>query len=247
VDQLTSRILAVDASTLAVTATLDPGLGDNAFLQVDDLVWDDARGTLFLSQGDQNVLVEVDPSTGTALQTWHLGGGALVDESGGGRLMVGIAGDALITLRTADGTFTRVEPDVATPTAVSSLTADEVTTLAAGLLLPALYVTEDGSTAFAGGFAVSTADLSRTPERDLDATRVVGELSDGTLLAWQADPGVVIGVEASGATVTSATLATTTNDPEAIYAPDWDGRLVYAVMSDARIVTTAVPPPGWAP
>jgi hypothetical protein len=234
-DQLTQEIWSYDPDTLAVRDHLDLGLPDNALLTFDTLVWHPGRGTLFLADSQENVLLEIDPASGAELGRWPLAGDPVTDPDVTGRVQVIVAGDLLFAVRSLDGQLTRVDPDETEPTflALPRAIARE---LAYTTLPSPLWSPPDGSVLYVGGHAFDPDTLDEDPAGLRDVSRILGGAGH-VLVGWNAGDDAVVAFDASGDEVTRTTLPTITlEDP----APIWDpaGHVIY-LDNDAGAVRVA--------
>ena len=232
VDHLDAVLYELDLDTLDVVAGHDLGLSTNVSLTLSDLAVHEARGTLLVTHGWDNVLVEVDPASGQVVSRWDLGGEVL-DKDESGRLEVKAGPDRVFTVRSADGRITSIDPDlaeaVATAAPVESLVPESTRLQYAALA-------EDGSLLYVGPYAIDPDTLERVTGQDRTWTFAAAE-RDGLWVAWRADDSSVILVDGAGEihTVLPTEIVAGAQAPELEWVPWWDGRLLYTDIRRAGV------------
>ncbi len=237
-DHLEGVVHELDVETLAPVSILDLGEGADRSLTLADAALHPERGTLFVALGGANVLLEVDLDEGAVRGHWELGGEVL-DRDEAGRLEVLVRGDEVLTVRTADGRITRVDPDLAEPLATAAPVMD---LLPGQTRLQLAALSANGALLYVGGFAIDVATLDRKPGRDRDWTFAITQHGD-TWLAWRGDDAMILLVDDEGAVL--RTLATDippggAQAPEFLWAPEWESRLVYTDLRRAGVVALPI-------
>jgi DNA-binding beta-propeller fold protein YncE len=239
-DQLTSRLHRLAGGSLEELAAYDLGLPENATLTISDMALHPARGTLFVTHGPSNSLVEVDPGAGAVLHTWALGGEPLGPDDPG-RLELAIGAHDVYAVRCFDGRISRIDPDLDRPVATAAPLA--------GLLSPESRMqmsalSEDEQLLYLGGWAIDTATLERDPAHDRPwSIPIVQE--QGFWLAWRdADSSLVV-YDSSGQPVTTRPTALTEHGGLSLRWMPWCGGRVVFTDLDAAVLTVlpiAFPP-----
>ncbi len=182
--QTSGVLVGLDPDTLDVVHRYPLGVAPNDLLTFGNLAPVPSRGTIFVAESKSDAVFEVDPTSGAVKNRWDLGGPAITDvtqigelgmrEVGGGR-----GGDGVLILaRSNDGRLQRLDANTGVVT-TAWLTADEVAANAKRHV-DLLRVFPERGVAYEGGFAFSTADLSRLPTRDLPLGGVVGTMPGAT-------------------------------------------------------------------
>jgi hypothetical protein len=232
-DQLDADLHALDLDTLDELATYDLGLSTNTSLTLSDMALHPDRGTLFVTHGWDNELVEVDPADGTVVGRWELGGEVL-DKDESGRLEVLIGPNEVLTVRSVDGRITRIDPDAAalvdTAAPVSELIPKQTRLQYAAL-------SEDGTLLFVGPYAIDAATLEHLDAQDRGWTFAALQI-DGSWIAWRGDDVSILTVDSSGAvtSVLPTEIVAGAQAPEFHYAAEWEQRLLFTDLRRAGIL-----------
>ena len=237
-DHLEGVLHVLDPETLAGISSIELGEGGDRSLTLADAAVHPGRGTLFVAHGGANVLVEVDLDEGAVVGRWELGG-ELLDRDEAGRLEVLIRGDELLTVRTADGRITRIDPQDDEPLATAAPVAD---LLPGQTRLQLSALSANGALLYIGKFAIDVATLDRKPGKDRDWTFAVAQQGD-TWIAWRGEDAMILLVDDDGGVL--RTLATDippggAQAPEFLWAPEWEDRLVYTDMRRAGVVALPI-------
>ncbi len=233
---MTSELVEVDAATLAIRRVLDLGLPENTLLTFHGLGLHPGRDTLFLAHGEKNTLHEIDPDGGTVLGSWQLAGPDVDDWSRSGRVEVLFDGDAVVTFRNVDGWLTRVDPDQPEPVGSAQLGMDEQLSLRDLHRLDWAALPRDDGVLYVAGFALDAATLQRLPDRDLDATYVIGALGDDATLVWRRDDDTLAVLDGSGAERAGGPLDVAwSSAPDFALVPGEAPRLWYSELATAEV------------
>jgi len=233
-DQLEAQLYELDLDTLEVIAGHDLGLSANVALMLSDVEAHPERGTLFVTHGWDNVLVEVDPADGAVVNEWELGGSVL-DKDESGRLEVLIGPEFVYTVRSVDGRITRLDPDE-TWVLDSAAPVEELIPEETRLQYAALA--EDGSMLYVGPYAIDAETLQRLTSLDRTWTFAIVEI-DGRWLGWRGDDVSVMLVDAEGAVDSTMPTEITpgAQAPEFHWLPWWEERLVFTEIRRAGIIS----------
>jgi len=187
-DQLTARLHRLEGRSLDEIADYDLGFPHNTTLTISDMALHPGRGTLFVTHGGVNTLVEVDPATGAVLHTWALGGEPL-DPDDPGRLELVMGTHEVYTVRCYDGQITRIDPDLDTLVSTGAPLADQLSD-EARMQMAAL--SEDETLLYLNGVAISTATLVRDTEEDHPWAIPIAQMAGYWLAFRDADLSVVV-------------------------------------------------------
>ena len=237
-DHLEGVLHELDSDTLEGLADLDLGEGADRSLTLADAELHPDRGTLFVSLGGSNTLLEVDLAEGAVVGRWALGG-ELLDRDEAGRLEVLIRGDEVLTVRSADGQITRIDPELTEPLSTAAPVAD---LLPGQTRLQLSALSANNALLYVGPFAIDVASLDRRPGKDREWTFAIVQ-HDDTWIAWRGDDAMILLVDDEGEVL--RTLATDivpggAQAPEFLWAPDWEGRLIYTDLRRAGVVALPI-------
>ncbi len=189
VTQMSNELVTLDPDTLAVRASVPLDLTLNGTLTFDDLAGDPARGSLFLSQTLDHVLVELDAATGIERGRWALSGAAPTDENKPGHDQLMAIGPRWLVLCTHSGEASLIDPDraLAEPLPVPEALRRSLSRAARfEHLSPVLSV--GGGHFYIDGVAFNAGTFEPAPAYDVDADLLIGEL-DGQRLAYAGSDG----------------------------------------------------------
>lgn len=239
-DQIGGDLYLYDPETLALQSTLALGLPPNDDLDFDDLVYSDARGSLLLTIGTENLLVEIDPATGAELGRFELGGVAPPEGLTVGRLEVLTRGAEAWTIRTSDSTATHVDLDSGVLT-TATLGSEAQVIAAQYSLVPRLgWLAADRSALYFGALAFDPDSLAPTADRDLHGTRVIGE-PPGTYLTWAHVSGKVFDGNPGDPVHSVGSIGIYGEDPYVRWLEAWGGGLMYVDSIGAAIAVQDLP------
>ena len=239
-DQIGGDLYLYDPDTLALQSTLPLGLPPNDDLDFDDLVHSDARGSLLLTIGTENLLVEIDPSTGAERGRFSLGGVAPPEGLTVGRLEVVTQGNEAWTLRTSDSTATHVDLDTGV-TSTATLGTEAQVIEAQYSLVPRLgWLASDRSALYYGALAFDPDTLAALPDRDLHGTRVIGE-PPGTFLSWAHVSGKVFDGNPGDPVHSVGSIGIYGEDPYVRWLREWGGGVMYVDSIAASIAIQDLP------
>jgi len=232
-DQLDADLHALDLETLESLGAYDLGLSTNVSLTLSDMALHADRGTLFVTHGWDNQLVEVDPADGAVVGRWDLGGEVL-DKDESGRLEVLVGPSEVLTVRSADGRVTRIDPDQADAVDTAAPVAEQIPQQTR---LQYAALSEDGTLLYIGPYAIDTATLEHDVDRDVGWTFAAGQY-DGTWIAWRADDVSILTVDADGVitSVAPTEIVAGAQAPEFHYVGEWEQRLLFTDLRRAGIL-----------
>ena len=233
-DQLEAVLHELDLDSLAVLASHDLGLSTNEALMLSDVSAHPDRGSLFVTHGWDNVLVEVDSTDGAVINQWELGG-AVLDKDESGRLEVHIGPDHVFTVRSVDGCITRVDP---TQASVLDSAAPVEDLIPAETRLQYSALSDDGSLLYIGPHAIDATTLQRAASLDRSWTFAIDEV-DGRWLAWRSEDVSVLLVDGEGTidSVMPTEITPGAQAPEFDWMPWWEERLVFTEIRRAGLVS----------
>ena len=233
-DQLNAHLHELDLDSLEPLAEHDLGLSVNVTLTLSDMVAHADRGTLLLTHGGDDLLVEVDPSDGSVTNTWDLGGDVL-DKDESGRLEVLVGEDGVWVVRSADGRVNRIDLDSSAVTATASPVA--------GLIpqetrLRYSALADDGSVLYVGPYAIDPSTLVRREDEDRAWTFAIARF-DGIWMAWRGEDASVLLLDDDGAifSVLPTEITSGAQAPEFLWLPRWEERLMFTDIRRAGIVS----------
>ena len=237
IDQLDADLQALDLDTLESLGSYDLGLSTNVSLTLSDMELHEDRGTLFVTHGWDNQLVEVDPADGAVVGRWDLGGEAL-DKDESGRLEVLLGPQEVLTVRSADGRITRIDPDQDEALDTAAPVADQIPQQTR---LQYAALSEDGALLYVGPYAVDATTLEHLAGQDMGWTFSAGQ-HNGTWIAWRADDVAILTVDADGVitSVTPTEIVAGAQAPEFHYAFEWEQRLLFTDLRRAGILAWPV-------
>lgn len=239
-DQIGGDLYVYDPETLALQSTLALGLPPNDDLDFDDLVYSDARGSLLLTIGTENLLVEIDPGTGVELGRFELGGVAPPEGLTVGRLEVLTRGAEAWTIRTSDSTATHVDLDSGV-LATATLGSEAQVIAAQYSLVPRLgWLSGDRSALYYGALAFDPDALTPIADRDLHGTRVIGE-PPGTYLTWAHRSGKVFDGNPGDPVHSVGSIGIYGEDPYVRWLDPWGGGVMYVDSIGASIAIQDLP------
>ena len=242
-DQLNARLHTFDRDTLVSSESYDLGLSPNPSLALSDVARHDARGTLLVSHGWDDVLVEVDPRSGSVTGRWELEGVPL-DRDIACRLEVLVGPYAVFVVRTRDGRVSRLDLDSGDVRTASPL--EQLDPGSTRLQFAAL--SEDGGLLYLGPFAIDPDTLGRLPELDRNWSFPVAQVEE-RWIAWREDDASIVVVDRDGVEVRALPTDQIGGrfSPELHYLPGWDGRVVFTDIYRAGILAWPVKLDGDAP
>ncbi|MDP7112596.1 MAG: hypothetical protein QGH45_11570, partial [Myxococcota bacterium] len=173
-DHLEGVLHELDPDTFEERASLDLGGGIDRSLTLADAALHSGRGTLFVSLGGANALVEVDLEHGEVVGRWELGSEPL-DRDEAGRLEVLIRGDEILTVRSADGRITRIDPELSEPLASAAPVAE---LLPGQTRLQLSVLSANDALLYIGPFAIDVSTLDRRPGKDREWTFAIAQHGD---------------------------------------------------------------------
>jgi len=174
-----STVHGLSRSDLSERRVLDPQLEPDRFLTFGSIALHPTRGTLFLAQGELDLVLELEPDSGAVLGRWELGGPLIQERTDIGQLWLQIdpQSGSILVARSNDARVVRLDPDqgvVATArlgSAVADALSEGTSMEFARLVEPDLL--------YVGGTALDAVSLKPRPESDLDAALVLGHHPDG--------------------------------------------------------------------
>jgi len=239
-DQIAGDLYRYDPETLALQSTLALGLPPNDDLDFDDLVYSDARDSLLLTIGTENLLLEIDPETGAERGRFPLGGVAPPEGITVGRLEVLTLGAEVWTIRTSDSTATHVDLDTGVTTTATLGTEAQVIAAQYSLVPRLGWLATDRSALYVGTLAFDPDTLAPTAERDLHGTRVIGEPA-GTFLTWAKLSGKVFEGNPGDPARSVGSIGIYGEDPYVRWLQPWGGGVMYVDSIGASIAIQDLP------
>ncbi len=203
VDGLLGEIWEIDPDTLETRTVLTDSLGTNPFLLMPDLTIS-GSGSLLLSHGPDNALLEIDPDTGQVLSSWALGGLPPASPDAAGKLEVllsSVYDEVAFVGRLTDGVISRV--DMGTGEVLSTTLGPAQLELLSHTPWGALF--EDEELLHVGNTALDSRDLSPVPGRDLGLSVPLSSHPSGHI-GWQRDGGRLVLRSPDGSITTLAEL-----------------------------------------
>ncbi|NOY24587.1 MAG: hypothetical protein GXP62_01825 [Oligoflexia bacterium] len=249
-DQLDDSLWKLDLTTLAPESHFALGAEVNMSLIFNKMLWHSRRGTLFITQSAANLLLEVDPASGTVLHKWPLFGALNTNTTIIGALEVFEVGDRVVTFRSSDGAITVIDPDSTGAQPGFTMDQDDLDGLDTQQHDGLGWLSKDGAVLYFGGDAYNPAVLitdtrahGRLPDQDLPLTRVIGQ-AGGRFIGWSAtgntvpDNSVVV-IDAAGNIEQSKPLEPVLyGELSATYADDFEGRIIYLRPDVAEVRST---------
>jgi hypothetical protein len=233
-DQLDAALIELDLDTLETLQQHDLDLPINLTLTLSDMVAHPDRGTLMLTHGGGDLLVEVDPDDGDVLNSWDLGGDVL-DKDESGRLEVLIGDGAVLVVRSVDGRISRVDPDAGAVAATASPVAEFIPQ---ETRLRYSTLSADGGVLYVGPHAIDPVTLDRREGDDRSWTFAIAE-TDAGWMAWRGEDASVLLLDDDGAifSVLPTELNSGAQAPEFLWLPQWEERLMFTDIRRAGIVS----------
>ena len=150
-----------------------------------------------------------------------------------------IRGDEILTVRSADGRITRIDPELSEPLASAAPVAE---LLPGQTRLQLSVLSANDALLYIGPFAIDVSTLDRRPGKDREWTFAIAQHGD-TWIAWRGDDAMILLVDDDGEVL--RTLATDivpggAQAPEFFWAPEWESRLVYTDMRRAGVVALPI-------
>ena len=247
VDSPTTSVHALDTTTLSLTQSHDPDVGEESVEYFkgelfSGLGWHEGRGTLFVGYTRANTLHEVDPVGGEVLAEWALSGQEPEFDQNG-IIEVHVTDTAIYTLRTTRGNLTKIrleshlggEDDVTFSAAVE-LSEAQYATMAKATLFGQGLMDEESGLFYIGGFAFDMEDLSEVPERERAITQMLGKLHQDAWIAWDSDASKVVVLDDAGEVYWDRDIDQgEIGRPGFALAENWGPHLIYSSMESSEI------------
>jgi len=239
IDHLTSTLYAFSSETREQVAEYPYDGSHDTALTFADIKYHEARGTLFVTNGPDNRLLEIDPSTGEQLNNWALGGIPFVDENRPARLEILWDETRVFVVRGLDGRISRVDLETGETEMVSLLEGVDPN----GAQLRVARMSDDQETLWVRGYAVDPDNLafqSTTDDIHPVWSIAIGE-SDGANVAWRAPSSTLALMDAENEVLTHLVTDLSSHSmPEFNWLPEWDNTILMTDFEGARVLTWKV-------